>query len=255
MVSLSSLLGCSRTTKEVPSSAAAMRVEFIIEESSRRFADNSADADTRRVEATIRDKDGKAVESASLHVAVNDAPMKLHTWNDNYYGRYAVYKLEPGPTFKLEPQTTYRITVQNGSGERVPAGQVATPFPLTEKQLTVPRTVGRDEPVRIAWRDLAGPVELVVNWTYGPINSQGEPDDTGRPLEENTIKNTIGPKWFRSGSGELTLSVAELSRPGCRVDQVVVYFRVNVEGQPSGNFLPDSKLTATRSWDYVIERR
>src|ERR1051325_11278674 len=84
---LLSLFGCFRTSAELPTTLADLRVEISIEHLVERQT-NAAPYARKSIKAELRNARGRAIEREDVRLEVNGIPLEFHVARGNYYDRH-----------------------------------------------------------------------------------------------------------------------------------------------------------------------
>lgn len=203
-MSLLSLLGCSRSS-DLPATLAGLQVEITLEDITERGTD-SAPYSRQSIQAVLRHARGKAIERDDVRIEVNGEPLEFRVSSGNYYDRHPYYRLRDDTRIKLMPGGEYRFALILPDGARQDLGSVRMPAALDLGQFEFARVRATMNPVTIAWRELEQPATLTLFRSDVRHDADGtKVHEAGSVHDPAALRRSIGPTWFRRGSGRWVL--------------------------------------------------
>jgi hypothetical protein len=244
----------ARTSGRV-TSAAQIRMDVSIEQSSERLTGDRRDFDFNQVKVVIFGADGKAVEQDDIVLLVNGIPLTFSVPTGNYYDRYPQYRLDNDARLSLAPDTEYRFSIAWGTAEPVDAATIRTPKGLGTDNIHIPKAHIEETALPFSWDELGERADLEVYRTMTFTDELGnEGYVSGSPQSEDTMRRTIGPGFMRSASGAFTIPASFFAPTDSgRVATV----HVDVTGRSRGTFLlpflPGGRIEAVRKVTLHVE--
>lgn len=257
------LVGCAMTTRDVPASSSAVRVEIEIEQSVDRITDAPVGREFASVRAVLRDAKGKAIEADGMQVLLNGEPLLFSVGQGNYYDRYPAWHASDEQLARLGPGAECRFEVAWPDGTRHPAGAVQLAGQLAMDAFDVPRLFRTDQDYVFGWRALEIPARVVVyrGFTY--------PDEFGNAVqlvgsrdEKRNLRKTIGPGFLRGASGRMVVPKSFFQdQPGesvsgmkpMKVNALSVEVSAEAVAGAGPDFHPASRIHAKRVLLFYME--
>lgn len=131
-MSLFSLLGCSRTTQNLPDQLTDLRVNIEAEHST--TLSDGRSYTHQSIRAVLSNTKGADIERNDAHIEVNGVRMRFRVSRGNYYDRHPYYLLDDDDRLRLTPAADYHFVLILPTGARHDIGTLRMPAALTPEQ-------------------------------------------------------------------------------------------------------------------------
>ncbi|GAB2559714.1 hypothetical protein GCM10027190_06940 [Spirosoma areae] len=219
---------------------------------------------TERIEAFIRDENGKPVANPQIRVNVNGKALALNNGSSNYYGAYPHYQLTD-PSLPVSPDAPYAVTVVLTDGQAYRLGTIQTQPAITPARFSPPAKHARQQPLTLNWLDLEPHNWLVSRWkswqgetsvtTLNLAKSNRTTDewnnvhyDGSSPDQADYLTTAVG-----SGQGDYTVPVSYFQGPMNPFNTLEVLIASEKSVKVNKPFLDGSALSSSRTSMYRIE--
>jgi len=236
------MLGFATSTKDLPSTTNALRVDIEVEHlTTPTYA-------RRSVRAVLRNAKGAAIERDDVRIEMNGVPLRFRVSRGNYYDRHPYYTLDDDDHVALTPGSELRFVLILPDSARHDIGSVRSPAALSVDQFTFGPKPPETGVVAIAWRDLSDSAELFLGRTELRKEADGSVVVEGSGENDpDAPRRTIGPGGFRRRSARWEipehLLVSTADRTLLTLNAEIVS---TITGKVSRDVSKHSSLSSTR---------